>query len=379
MQALESEADILDDVSQGNRQISLRGPLTVATAGKLSPRLLRLEAHHGENIRLSLASVSQLDTAGAWLVSRTVHELRAAGAIVELPDCTATQRNLIDTVTPEETPLDMRPARRHPLVRPIAELGEATVNVAHEFSRLLAFLGLTVLRFGRQIVQPRRIRWNALVNQLEHVGFKALPIVGLMSFLIGIVLVQQGAVQLKQFGAEIYVVDIVGIGTLRELGILLTAIMVAGRSGSAFTAQIGSMRLQEEVDAMEAIGLDPMDVLVIPRVLALVILMPLLGFYASMMALIGGAIFTWLQLDIPIATFAQRLQEAVTFDHFLIGMIKAPVFGLVIAVVGCFEGMQVEGGAQSVGEHTTRSVVVSIFMVIVLDAIFAIFFTSIGW
>jgi phospholipid/cholesterol/gamma-HCH transport system permease protein len=169
------------------------------------------------------------------------------------------------------------------------------------------------------------------------------------------------------------------LSALRELGILLTAIMVAGRSGSAFTAQIGSMRLQEEVDAMETIGLDPVDVLVIPRVLSLVLLMPLLGFYASMMALAGGALFTWFQLDIPISTFIQRLQEAVTMDHFWVGMIKAPVFGLIIGVVGCFEGMQVEGGAQSVGEHTTRSVVVSIFMVIVVDAMFAVFFTSIGW
>jgi phospholipid/cholesterol/gamma-HCH transport system permease protein len=308
-----------------------------------------------------------------------VRDLRAHGAVVDILDSTALQRGLIDKVTTHEAASDVRPPRINPLLRPVVEVGEATMNIAHEFSRLLAFLGLTALRFGRQIVQPRRIRWNALVNQFENIGFKALPIIGLMSFLIGIVLVQQGAVQLKQFGAEIYVVDIVGIGTLRELGILLTAIMVAGRSGSAFTAQIGSMRLQEEIDAMQTIGLDPMDVLVVPRVLALVILMPLLAFYASMLALIGGAIFTWLQLDIPISTFVQRLQEAVTFEHFLVGMIKAPVFGLVIAVVGCFEGMQVEGGAQSVGEHTTRSVVVSIFMVIVIDAMFAVFFTSIGW
>jgi phospholipid/cholesterol/gamma-HCH transport system permease protein len=373
------DAEIADTQTEGARLIRLSGPLTVATADRLSPKLARLETMSSEKIILSLAEVSKFDTAGAWLVWRTARDLKAAGASVDIAGSTALQRGLIAKVTPQEAPVSMRPPRPHPLLRPVAELGEATTNIAHEFSRLLAFLGLTGLRFARQIVQPRRIRWNALVTQLEQVGFKALPIVGLMSFLIGIVLVQQGAVQLKQFGAEIYVVDIVGIGTLRELGILLTAIMVAGRSGSAFTAQIGSMRLQEEVDAMETIGLDPMDVLVIPRVLALVVLMPLLGFYASMMALTGGAIFTWFQLDIPISTFLQRLQEAVTFDHFLVGMIKAPVFGLVIAVVGCFEGMQVEGGAQSVGEHTTRSVVVSIFMVIVIDAMFAVFFTSIGW
>jgi phospholipid/cholesterol/gamma-HCH transport system permease protein len=374
-----THADLSEAVEQGERRIRLRGDLTVATADNLSPRLAGLQASSGDKISMSLADVSRFDTVGAWLVYRTVRDLRAAGAIIEIADSTALQRGLIDKVTTHDAPCDVRPPRASPLLRPIAELGGATINIAYEFSRLLAFLGLTALRFGRQIAQPRRIRWNALTNQLEEVGFKALPIVGLMSFLIGIVLVQQGAVQLKQFGAEIYVVDIVGIGTLRELGILLTAIMVAGRSGSAFTAQIGSMRLQEEIDAMQTIGLDPIDVLVVPRVLALVILMPLLAFYASMLALTGGAIFTWFQLDIPIPTFVQRLQEAVTFEHFLVGMIKAPVFGLVIAVVGCFEGMQVEGGAQSVGEHTTRSVVVSIFMVIVIDAMFAVFFTSIGW
>ncbi len=372
-------AEIIDQTDGTGRHIRLVGPLTVATAGTLSRSLENLSAAPGEKITLSLKDASGFDTAGAWLVFRTARDLTSAGARVELVDRSDAQMRLIEKVAQHDMPGDERPPSGNPLLRPLAELGEATLHITSEFSKLLAFLGLTVLRFVRMIVQPRRIRWNALVNQFEQVGFKALPIVGLMSFLIGIVLVQQGAVQLKQFGAEIYVVDIVGIGTLRELGILLTAIMVAGRSGSAFTAQIGSMRLQEEVDAMETIGLDPMDVLVIPRVLALVILMPLLGFYAGMMALAGGALFTWMQLDIPIPTFIQRLQEAVTMEHFWVGMIKAPVFGLVIAVVGCFEGMQVSGGAQSVGDHTTRSVVVSIFMVIVIDAMFAVFFTSIGW
>jgi phospholipid/cholesterol/gamma-HCH transport system permease protein len=372
-------ADVTDRVVGDVRHIRLHGPLTVETAASLSPKLEALRCLPGEKINLWLQATEGFDTVGAWLVHRTVRDLEASGAQISLPDCTAVQQRLIAKVAESTMPCDIRPQRGNPLLRPLAEIGEATVTIAYEFSRLLAFLGLTVLRFGRQLIQPRRIRWNALVHQLEHVGFKALPIVGLMSFLIGIVLVQQGAVQLKQFGAEIYVVDIVGIGTLRELGILLTAIMVAGRSGSAFTAQIGSMRLQEEVDAMETIGLDPVDVLVIPRVLSLVLLLPLLGFYASMMALAGGALFTWFQLDIPISTFIQRLQEAVTMDHFWVGIIKAPVFGLIIGVVGCFEGMQVEGNAQSVGEHTTRSVVVSIFMVIVVDAMFAVFFTSIGW
>ncbi len=373
-----SLADIRDDRSTGSRVINLTGALTIATADRMSRQLEALAAAPGEAIAVSLAGVEGFDTVGAWLIYRTLRDLRSAGAAADVVDASPAQQNLIAQMAGNDAPIVVRHMPINPFTHLLAEIGEAAVSISEQFSRLLAFLGLTVLRFGRQIVQPRRIRWNALSHQFEHIGLKALPIIGLMSFLIGIVLVQQGAVQLQKFGAEIYVVDIVGIGTMRELGILLTAIMVAGRSGSAFTAQIGSMILQEEVDAMRTIGLDPIDTLVLPRVIALVVLMPLLGFYASMMALLGGALFTQWQLNIPLGTFVLRLQEALTLDHFIVGMIKAPVFGLIIAVVGCFEGMQVTGGAQSVGERTTRSVVQSIFMVIVVDAMFAVFFTSIN-
>jgi phospholipid/cholesterol/gamma-HCH transport system permease protein len=370
-------AEISEDQVNGSRTIRVSGALTIATADDASRKLAALQALPGEFVTLSLAELDTFDTVGAWLVHRTLRDLRETGARADVVDASSAQQQLIAKMAVNDVPCDVRPPPMNPITHLLQEIGEAAVTISEQFSMLLAFFGLVMLRFGRQLIQPRRIRWTALVHQFEHVGFKALPIIALMSFLIGIVLVQQGAVQLRKFGAEIYVVDIVGIGTLRELGILLTAIMVAGRSGSAFTAQIGSMILQEEVDAMKTIGLDPMDVLVLPRVVALVILMPLLGFFASMMALVGGALFTKWQLDIPLATFAIRLQEALTMDHFLVGMIKAPVFGLIIAVVGCFEGMQVTGGAQSVGERTTRSVVQSIFMVIVVDAMFAVFFTTI--
>jgi phospholipid/cholesterol/gamma-HCH transport system permease protein len=214
---------------------------------------------------------------------------------------------------------------------------------------------------------------------MEMVGVNALGIVGLMSFLVGIVVAQQGAVQLRQFGAEVFTINLVGRSVTRELGVLMTAIMVAGRSGSAFAAQIGSMKLAEEVDAMRTIGLSPTEVLTLPRVIATALVMPLLAFYASILAITGGAIFAWTSLGIPPVTFVQRIQEVVPITDLWIALIKAPVFGLIIAVTGCYQGMQVTGNAESVGRRTTAAVVQSIFLVIVLDAFFAVFFTAVGW
>jgi phospholipid/cholesterol/gamma-HCH transport system permease protein len=220
---------------------------------------------------------------------------------------------------------------------------------------------------------------NAIVRQFEVVGVEALAIIGLMSFLIGIVIAQQGAIQLGQFGAEVFAINLIGRITFRELGVLMTAIMVAGRSGSAFAAQIGSMRLAEEVDAMRTIGVSPMEALVLPRVLSTVILMPLLGFYASMLALLGGGLFTWLSLDIPPITFVSRIREVVPMTDVLSGIVKAPVFGLIIGIAGCYQGMQVKGNAEDVGLRTTSAVVQSIFLVIIINAVFAVFFAQIGW
>ena len=217
------------------------------------------------------------------------------------------------------------------------------------------------------------------MRQMELVGVSSLPIIGLMSFLIGIVIAQQGAVQLAQFGAETLTVNLVGRITLRELGVLMTAIMVAGRSGSAFAAQIGTMQLTEEIDAMRTIGVSPMEALVIPRILAAVLMMPLLGFYASVIAIIGGAVVGDVLLGIPFWTFLARIQEVVPTYDFYVGMVKAPVFGLIIAFSGCYQGMQVKGNAAEVGLRTTMAVVQAIFIVIVVDAFFAVFFTKVGW
>jgi phospholipid/cholesterol/gamma-HCH transport system permease protein len=377
---MSSDGHVNEIQEGGKRVITCAGSWTIVQASELSAALHRLPVTAGPEVQISLADVTELDTVGAWLIQRTLAAQKSMGARVQLDHVSAAQQPLIDHVhgfaaaaqLPRETPPG------NPLLSPLADIGIAAEAIASRFTMMLAFLGAVMLALIRQLAHPRRIRWNALTHQLQHVGYHALPIVGLLSFLIGMVLVQQGAYQLKQFGAEVFVVDLVSIATLRELGVLICAILVAGRSGSAFAAQIGSMKLQEELDAMRTIGLDPIEVLVLPRTLALVIVMPLLGFYASMMGLCGGALFTYLQLGIPIDTFLERMQETVTMDTFLVGMIKAPIFGLVIAVVGCFEGLQVTGGAQSVGERTTMAVVVSIFMVIVLDAFLAIFFTTIG-
>ena len=232
---------------------------------------------------------------------------------------------------------------------------------------------------GSIIRRPKKFRLNAVVQRFDLVGVRALGIIGLMTFLIGIVIGQQGAVQLKQFGAEVYTINLIGRLSIRELATLMTAIMVAGRSGSAFAAQLGTMKITEEIDAMRTIGVSPIEALVIPRMLASVVMMPLLSFYAMMMSLLGGGMFVWVVLGIPPGTFIQRIQEVVPLTDFWVGLIKAPVFGFIIALAGCFQGMQVKGNSEEVGIRTTAAVVQAIFLVIVLDAVFAVFFSQIGW
>jgi phospholipid/cholesterol/gamma-HCH transport system permease protein len=288
-------------------------------------------------------------------------------------------RRLIDQVRTCDQPVKIRPDTRPPLARILTDVGRTTMNSLGMLVAFIEFFGQMLVATWALIRNPRLFRVNAVLRQFEVVGVNSLGIIGLMSFLIGIVIAQQGAVQLRQFGAEVFAINLIGRITLRELGVLMTAIMVAGRSGSAFAAQIGSMRLGEEVDAMRIIGVSPMQALVIPRMLATTILMPVLGFYASLIAIFGGGLFCWLSLDIPPATFVQRIREVVPITDIWVGLVKAPVFGMLIAITGCYQGMQVKGNAEEVGLRTTAAVVQGIFMVIVLDAFFAVFFTEIGW
>jgi phospholipid/cholesterol/gamma-HCH transport system permease protein len=256
----------------------------------------------------------------------------------------------------------------------LEEVGHNTVHFYEQIINLCAFFGEILVVFVEACLQPRRFRINAVVRQMYEVWVRALVIVGVLCFLIGVVIAYQGVQQLKQFGAETFTVEAVGIGMFRELGVLLTAIIVAGRSGSAFTAQIGTMQVNQEVDAMRTIGLNPVEWLVLPRIIALVVSMPLLTFWGDIAGLLGGAVACTFYLDFTFVQFFDRLRDTVGIWHFYTGMIKAPVFGMVIATIGCFEGLQVRGSAESVGQLTTKAVVESIFCVIVLDAVFSVIF-----
>jgi phospholipid/cholesterol/gamma-HCH transport system permease protein len=346
------------------------GALTITRAATTQREIDAL----ADPLTIDLSKVDRMDTVGAWIIYRTE---RDRGAKVQ--GGSEIETGLVDQVAEYDVPVQVRPEQRPGLVRILTELGEWVAEAGTTFVGLLGFFGSALVASAGLIRRPRKFRVNAIVQRFDVVGVRALGIIGLMSFLIGIVVGQQGAVQLEQFGAEIYTINLIGRITVRELGVLMTAIMVAGRSGSAFAAQIGTMKLTEEIDAMRTIGVSPIEALVIPRMIAAVLMMPLLAFWSILMSLLGGGIFVWLDLGIPPLTYIQRLQEVIPMTDLWIGLIKAPVFGFIIALAGCFQGMLVEGTSEQVGERTTTAVVQSIFLVIILDAVFAIFFTSIGW
>ena len=306
--------------------VSAAGRWDVMSIGALDSRLRGLKPSAGKPVRIDLADVETLDTAGAWVLYRTVKNLRAAGLDVAIANARPDHQGLIEQMAANDRPCEIEPPRVNPFLGVVARVGATAVDVCEETVELLGFCGAIFAALGRCAVRPARLRFTSLVFHLEQVGFNALPIVGLISFLIGVVLAFQGASQLERFGAQVFVVNLVAISILREIGILLTAIVVAGRSGSAFTAQIGSMKVHEEVDAMRTLGLDPVEVLVLPRVLALVLAMPLLAFFADMMGLLGGGLMSWAVLDISPGVFLDRLRSAVGLWAFLVGIIKAPVF-----------------------------------------------------
>lgn len=351
------------------------GRWTSEGAAALDGRLHAVDPQGYRRVRFDLGAVEALDTVGAWLLNRTGEELRGRGFDVELTNVPGSIAPLIERVG--ETGAPAPPAQRHPpkLVQVLARVGAGTIGAVRFGYDLLGFFGLVVLRLGLVAAQPWRLRLTSTVRHLEETGLNALPIVGLISLLVGLVLAYQSVDQLRAFGAEIFMVNLVGVATLREMGILLTAIVVAGRSGSAFTAEIGTMKVNEEVDALSTLGLDAVEVLVLPRLIALVITLPLLTFFSDIMALLGGAIGGFLLIDLTLPQFLEQLSTAVTPTMFWVGMVKAPVFAFVIAMVGCFEGLRVTGSAESVGRLTTKSVVESIFLVIVLDALFSILFS----
>ncbi len=355
---------------RGGSTYNVAGALTITRAATTQREIDALT----DPVTIDLSKVERMDTVGAWLVYRTVRDRKA-----KVVGASKDEQLLLDEVAEYDKPAKVHPEEPGGAKRIFIELGEWVIETGHTLVGLLGFFGATLIAYANVIRRPRKFRFNSVVTRFDVVGVRALGIIGLMSFLIGIVIGQQGAVQLEQFGAEIYTINLIGRITVRELGVLMTAIMVAGRSGSAFAAQIGTMQITEEIDAMRTIGVSPIEALVLPRMTASVVMMPLLSFWAIIAALLGGGIFIWLDLGIPPLTYIQRLQETIPMTDMWIAMIKAPVFGFIIALAGCFQGMMVEGDSEQVGSRTTTAVVQSIFLVIVLDSVFAVFFSSIGW
>ncbi|HEX2888290.1 ABC transporter permease [Vineibacter terrae] len=323
---------------------------------------------------IDIAGIHKLDTAGALEIVRLQKLFPDADVEGGTPEHLA----LIELVTKGIAAGVVKPQRMGWLAHWLYELGETVMEFFEQTARLLAFFGEVLVVLAGAIRRPRRFRMSSVVAQMHEVWILAMPIVGVLTFLIGVVVAYQGVEQLKAFGAETFTVEAVSISVLRELGVLLTAIIVAGRSGSAFTAQIGTMQVNLELDAMRTMALNPIEWLVVPRIIALTLSMPLLVFFGNMMGLLGGALACMIYLDFTLVQFFDRLRDTVYIWHFWTGMIKAPVFAFVIAAVGCYEGLQVKGSADSVGRQTTKSVVEAIFFVVVLDALFSIIFLVAG-
>jgi len=328
---------------------------------------------------IDLSGVTGMDTAGAWLIRRFVTEQRAQGRSVEIVGGSAGMRQLIEAlpeaVTPPEKPID----RRNLFERIFEPVGRVTISLWDDMVAMMFVLGSAVRGAQTKLGRGAGVSPASVVNQLDHMGVRAVPIIVLMSFLIGAIIAQQGAFQLRYFGAEVFVVDLVGILQLREIGVLLTAIMIAGRSGSAITAEIGSMKMREEIDALKVIGLNPIGVLVFPRLVALTIALPLLTIVANFSALYGAAVVAWAYSGITFDVFITRLHEAVDYSTLATGMIKAPFMALIIGIIAAVEGMKVGGSAESLGRHVTASVVKSIFVVILVDGLFAMFYAAIDF
>jgi len=368
--------------AEGGTSLALSGDWTVRELKRIESDLAAATpaqpAAKGRPLDLDLGGLRALDTAGAWRLLTLINDLTETGYEVTLRRVRTSHRDLMREIHARrfgETPPPARPG----LTEALGDAARTATGFIRDTAGLMAFLGATTTVFLRLLAKPWRFRGVSFIHHLEHTGLRAIPIVSLICFLIGAVVMQQSIVQLRAFGAETFSVNMLGVLTLREVGILLTSIIVAGRSASAFTAEIGTMKMREEIDAMRTMGIDPMETLVLPRLLALLVAMPLLVFWGDLMCLAGGAFMAWVYLGYDIDVFAQRLHDAINLRHFLVGMVKAPFAALIIALVGCLEGLRVQGSAESLGFQVTRAVVKAIFLVIVMDAVFAIFLSAAGY
>lgn len=362
----------------GTFRLVVGGFWIISEARRLDPALRALDATGSTRVEIDCGALGAIDTIGAWLLLRTKRILEHRGVVVQPVNVRPEYRALVHTIDYECRAPPVELPVRHSFTARLERIGRGLCHALHQGYELVGFFGLVVFETIATVLQPRRLRVAALVHQMEETGLNALPIVGLLSFLIGIVFAYQGSDQLRRFGAEVFTVNLLGVGILRELGGLMAAIIVAGRSGSAFTAQIGTMKVSEELDAIQISGLNTVEVLVLPRLLGIALTLPLLTFYSNAMGLIGGAAMCYLDLHITIPVFLHQLRAAVVGWTFWVGLIKAPVFAFIIALVGCHQGFEVERNASSVGRHTTQAVVESIFLVIVADAAFSITFSWLG-
>lgn len=357
------------------QELVLSGSWSVRGIGAIGARLDALSAAGASRLTVDGAHVEALDSVGAWVLGKFLKRMREQDVVLQIQGLRPQFSTLLEVVAKEDhrAPGPGQPAR--PASR-LEQLGRHAASSAEQILALLAFVGECALGFVAAVAHPQRIRWRPILFNIRNAGFDALPIVGLLSFLLGIVVAYQGADQLRQYGANIFVADLVGLSMLREFAPLITAIIIAGRSGSAYAAQIGTMSVTEEIDAMRTLGIVPMDLLVLPKIIALLVALPLLTVFADVLGVFGGMIMSRAQLGVGFGEFLDRFAEAVSVTTYLVGICKAPVFAAIIAIVGCFQGFRTKGGADSVGRQTTRSVVQSIFLVIVADALFSVAFSA---
>jgi phospholipid/cholesterol/gamma-HCH transport system permease protein len=339
---------------------------------------IQQEPLNADRVEIDLSRLERLDTVGAWLIERLRRAVREARLDPQIVGLDPRYRILLDEVAisnKEPPPPHPRKSALHDVLEFI---GSGVASSGDDLRAIVRFLGMVVVSAGRVALQPSRLRVISVVHFIDLVALRAVPIIVLINFLIGCILAQQGIFHFSRFGAETFVVDMVGILVLREVGVLIVSIMIAGRSGSAYTAELGSMKMREEMDALRVMGFDPIEVLILPRLIALLVALPLLTFIGGMSALFGAGVVSWVYGGFEPQVFIDRLRDAISMDTFKVGLIKAPFMGAVIGLVACVEGLRVEGSAESLGVHTTQSVVKAIFLVIVLDGLFAVFFAAIG-
>jgi phospholipid/cholesterol/gamma-HCH transport system permease protein len=372
---------LLTSELKGDRlELAASGSWTAAHARELEALVEDVsgQAARAKNVSIDMGGVREFDTFGAWLLERLTRAWSAPGREAKIVGLPEHDRSLLKEMHGVNREPPRAPARENRIVGALASFGRAGVGVGRDLLLFADMLGSVGVAAVRVLTRPRDFRFTSTINQLDRVAWQAVPIILLITFLIGGIIAQQGIFHFRKFGAELYAVDLVGILILREIGVLIVAIMVAGRSGSSYTAELGSMKMREEIDALRTMGFDPIEVLILPRILVLVIALPVLTFLGCMAALYGGGLVALLYGGMSPDIYISRLTEAISLTHFKVGMWKAPFMGLVIGIVACAEGLQGKGSAESLGLKTTASVVKSIFLVIVLDGLFAIFFASIG-